>query len=71
MKTFRLLVFQDMKGYYKGTLEIEANSKKEALKLIKSLNQNEIEDLCDDWTLSDDTYEDGPIDIDFASIEEI
>ena len=35
MKVFRFLVFQDLKSYYKGNLDIEANTKEEALRILK------------------------------------
>jgi len=70
-KTYRFLVFQNYKSYYKGYLEIEASSKKKALEILESTPKEAIEGLCFNWTQADDTTEDGDIDVDTASIEEV
>ena len=49
MRTFEMRVTQEIHGYYEGTIEIEAKSKKESLKRIKSMTKDEMDDQAD-WT---------------------
>lgn len=71
MKTFRFIAFQDMKGSYKGYLEIEAKNEKEAKLKLSQMQQSDLENDCFEWTQTDDSYADGNIDVDSESIHEI
>jgi hypothetical protein len=53
MKTFEIKVTQDLFGSYNGILEIEAETKEEALTKIKNMSKDEI-DQQTDWTHSDE-----------------
>ncbi len=71
MKVFRFLVFQDLKSYYKGNLDIEANTKEEALRILKKKKQKDLEEECFNWTQADEADPVGKIDVDTYSIHEI
>jgi len=71
MKTFRFQAFQDMKGYYKGYLEIEAKNKEESLRILNNKSQSDLETECFNWTHSDFYEPFGNIDIDTESIHEV
>lgn len=71
MKTFRFQAFQDMKGYYKGYLEIDAKNKKEALSKLEKMSQEDLDASCFEWTHSDDYQAVGNIDVDSQSVHEI
>lgn len=71
MKTFRFLAFQNMKSYYKGNIEIEANTKEEALKLLKQKKQKDLENEYFGWQWADEAEPSGKISIDTQSIHEI
>lgn len=71
MKKFRFITFQDMKGSYKGYLEIEAKNEKEAKKKISKMKQSDLENECFEWVHTDEYYPVGNIDVDLESIHEI
>ena len=71
MKVFEIRVTQDLRGYYEGVIEIEAKNKKEALKVVKSMSKDEIDNQAD-WTHGDQYDGDkDSIEIDEDSINEI
>jgi hypothetical protein len=53
MKTFQLELSQEMKGYYKGILEIEAKTRTEALEKLAKMSNTEIDDQTE-WEHSDE-----------------
>lgn len=63
MKKYIFRVTQDMKGYYKGEITVEAKSKKEAKSIIKNMSQEELEDAAEDWIMGDDCFADGEVEI--------
>lgn len=71
MKTFEIRVTQELTGYYEGTIEIEAYSKKAALSKVKKMDKRDI-DMQADWTHGDQ-YDGNAdtIEIDEDSINEI
>jgi hypothetical protein len=71
MKIFEIRVTQNLSGYYEGVIKVEASNKKGALKKIRSMLKEEIDDAAS-WTHGDEY--DGDIDsieIDEGSINEI
>jgi hypothetical protein len=46
-------VSQDLHGWYNGVIEIKAKSKKEALRKLEEMEQQDIDDLAD-WTHGDE-----------------
>ena len=71
MKTFEIRVTQNLTGYYEGTIEVEAKNKKEALKILKSMSKDEINEQAD-WTHGDQYDGDSEtIEIDESEINEI
>lgn len=64
MKEYEFRVTQPNVGFYEGTLLIEAKSEKEAIKIAKGLSQEDLEDMCTDWTQAVEYVEsDGDIEI--------
>ena len=63
MKEFEFRVTQPMAGYYEGYITIEAKSEKQALKIAKSLSQEELAELVDRWSQGDEAWDDGEIEI--------
>lgn len=59
MKTFEIRVTQDLTGFYEGKLQINANSKTEAKKILSKLSKDKIDDMAE-WSQGDDM--DGDID---------
>ena len=57
MKVFELKLTQELKGYYKGKLEIKANTRKEALDKLGKFSNTELEDLVE-WEHGDEYYGD-------------
>jgi hypothetical protein len=55
MKTFELELSQEMKGYYKGILEIEAKTRTEALEKLAKMSNTEIDDQTE-WKHGDEYY---------------
>ena len=55
MKTFELEFTQELKGYYKGTMQIQAKTSKEALYDLSKLSNTEIDDLVE-WEHGEDYY---------------
>jgi len=71
MKTYEIRVTQDLNGWYEGRIEIEATSKKSALKKLKAMKLSEIDKQAD-WTHGDEYSGDvDSIQIDELEIEEI
>lgn len=57
MKKFSARVTQFLHGFYEGTIEIEANSKKDAKKIFEEMTNDEI-DNCVDWQHGDEYWGD-------------
>jgi hypothetical protein len=57
MKTFELKFTQELKGYYTGTMEIQARTRKEAFDNLSKLSNTEIDDLAE-WEHGDEYYAD-------------
>jgi hypothetical protein len=71
MRQFEFRVTQELKGHYEGTIVIEADSKAEAKKIIKSLSQEDIDEQAD-WTHGDQYDGDvHTIEVDFNVINEV
>lgn len=49
MKTFEIRVTQELKGFYEGTIEIEASSKKAAVNKLRKMSKKDIDEQAD-WT---------------------
>lgn len=71
MKTFEIKLTQELKGYYHGVIQIEAESAEQALEQLKSMSNQDIDSMTD-WTMGDE-YDGDPdtIEINEESIEEI
>lgn len=52
MKNFNFEITQSMSSFYRGKINIEANSKKEAKDKILQLTNSELEDLVEEWEIS-------------------
>lgn len=63
MKTFEFRVTQTALGFYEGKLTIDAKTKKDAMKLLTMLSNEEVEKLCSDWSMSDYTEAHGEVEI--------
>jgi len=71
MKTFEIRLTQELKGYYEGTIEIEASSPKAALNKLKKMSKKEIDEQAD-WTHGDQYDGDyDTIEIDESEINEL
>ena len=71
MKKFEIRVTQELKGYYEGTIEIEASSEKSALNKLKKMSKKDIDEQAD-WTHGDQYDGDySTIEIDENSINEL
>lgn len=71
MKTFEIRVTQELKGYYNGTIQIEAKNAKAALNKLKKMSNEEINKQAD-WTHGDEYDGDQEtIEIDEDSIQEL
>ena len=55
MKIFELELTQELKGYYRGTLEIEASTRKEALEKLGRMSNTEIDEVVE-WEHGDEYY---------------
>ena len=55
MKIFELELTQEMKGYYKGTLEIKAKTKTEAIQKLSRMSNTEIDESVE-WEHGDEYY---------------
>lgn len=55
MKIFALELSQEMKGSYKGTLEIKAKTKKEAIEKLGRMSNTDIDEAVD-WEHGDEYY---------------
>ena len=53
MKKFEIRVTQELKGFYNGTIEIEASSEKDALNKLKRMSKKDIDNQAD-WTHGDE-----------------
>ena len=68
MSTYTITIRQDLSGWYQGDIDIEANSKEEAIEKVKGLSNNEIDDMVH-WEHGDEYFGDiDSIEIDFDSI---
>jgi len=52
MKTFEFRVTQEAKGFYESDIKIGAKTEEEAIKIVTSLSENSIENLCSRWSLN-------------------
>lgn len=57
MKIFALELSQEMKGSYKGILEIKAESRKEAIEKLGRMSNTEVDELTE-WEHDDEYYGD-------------
>ena len=71
MKNFKFNVTQQLVGYYKGTINIETKSLKDAKKQLSRMKNKTIEVLVENWTHGDDYYPVGPVDVDINSGKEV
>ena len=55
MKTFEIKLTQSLSGYYQGTIEVEASSKKAAINKLKKMSKEEIDEEAD-WTHGDEYW---------------
>ena len=55
MKIFELEFTQELKGYYRGTMEIQGKTRKEAFDNLSKLSNTEIDDLVE-WGHGDEYY---------------
>lgn len=68
MSIYTITIRQDLSGWYQGNIDIEANSTEEAIEKVKSLSNNEIDDMVH-WEHGDEYFGDiDSIEIDFDSI---
>ena len=71
MKTFAIRVTQKLKGYYNGTIEIEAKNEQDALEKLMKMSKKDIDEKAD-WTHGDEYDGDtNSIEIDEDSINEV
>ena len=71
MKTFEIRVTQELTGFYEGRIEIEAYSKKYALKKLNKMSKKDIDEQAD-WTHGDQYDGDyTTIEIDSDTIDEV
>jgi hypothetical protein len=68
MKEFSIRVTQKLKGHYEGRIVIEAHDKDEAVQILESMSDQEI-DRTADWTHGDHYDGTGEITIDKTDIE--
>ena len=69
-KTYAIRVTQNLSGYYEGLIEVEAKSPEAALKKLKHMSKQQIDDQAD-WTHGDEYDGDkNSIEIDESSINE-
>ena len=60
-----LKITQDMRGYYTAYIEIEAETREEAISIAEKLSQNDLNALAYDWELGyNDELIDGTIKLD-------
>ena len=53
MKTFEIRVTQELRGFYEGTIKIQASSEKVALNKLKKMSKKNIDEQVD-WTHGDE-----------------
>jgi hypothetical protein len=71
MKNFEIRVTQELRGFYEGTIEIEASSEKAALNKLRKMSKKDIDEQAD-WTHGDEYDGDyTTIEIDETSINEL
>lgn len=71
MKTFEIRVTQELKGFYEGTINIEASNQKAALNKLKKMSKKAIDEKVN-WTHGDEYDGDyTTIEIDENSINEL
>lgn len=71
MKTYEIRVTQDLRGWYNGSIEIDASSPQAALNKLKKMELSEIDEKAD-WTHGDEYHGDASsIEIDESSIVEL